>query len=93
MRAYASKPSSKDCNRTTRPRSSLPGARASRMADRLSAAGNQLNILIIDACRDNPFAGAVNAKGLAPMDAPPGTLLAYSTAPGNVAADGDALSR
>lgn len=55
-------------------------------------AGNRMNILVLDACRDNPFAqngSRPSAKGLAPLDAPPGTFLAYATAPGNVAEDGD----
>jgi uncharacterized caspase-like protein len=56
------------------------------------AAGNRMNIVVLDACRDNPFGGTGSAKGLAPMDAPTGTFLAYATAPGNVAADGDAAS-
>lgn len=51
-------------------------------------AGNRTNIVVLDACRDNPFAGTSSGKGLAQMDAPPGTLLAYATAPGNVAEDG-----
>jgi hypothetical protein len=51
-------------------------------------AGSRMNIVVLDACRDNPFAGTPGAKGLAQMDAPPGTFLAYATAPGNVAADG-----
>ncbi len=57
----------------------------------LTKARNPLNIIILDACRDNPFgslAGA-NQKGLSQMDAPLGTLLAYATAPGNVASDGE----
>ncbi len=53
-------------------------------------AGNRMNILVLDACRDNPFAGTATGKGLAQLDAPPGTFLAYATAPGNVAEDGDA---
>ena len=53
-------------------------------------AGNRMNILVLDACRDNPFASAGSGKGLAQVDAPPGTFLAYATAPGNVAEDGDA---
>lgn len=53
-------------------------------------AGNRMNILVLDACRDNPFATTASGKGLAQVDAPPGTFLAYATAPGNVAADGDA---
>lgn len=52
------------------------------------AAGNRVNIVVLDACRDNPFPGAGGARGLAPLDAPPGTFLAYATAPGHVAEDG-----
>jgi hypothetical protein len=55
-------------------------------------AGNRMNIVVLDACRDNPFGGITTGKGLAPLDAPSGTFLAYATAPGNVAADGDAKS-
>ncbi len=53
-------------------------------------AANPMNVIILDACRDNPFAGDVGAeqKGLSQMDAPTGTLLAYATAPGNTADDG-----
>jgi hypothetical protein len=53
------------------------------------AAGNRMNILVLDACRDNPFGGITSGRGLAPLDAPSGTFLAYATAPGNVAEDGD----
>lgn len=53
------------------------------------SAGTRLNIVVLDACRDNPFDNAGGGKGLAPMDAPPGTYLAYATAPGNTADDGD----
>ena len=60
--------------------------------DAFKAAGNRINIVVLDACRDNPFAATASGKGLAQMDAPPGTLLAYATAPGNVAEDGDAKS-
>ena len=58
--------------------------------DAFKSAGNRMNILVLDACRDNPFAGTASGKGLAQIDAPPGTILAYATAPGNVAEDGDA---
>ncbi len=57
-----------------------------------SAAGNRLNIVVLDACRDNPFGAAGGGKGLAPMDAPPGTYMAYATAPGHTADDGDAAA-
>lgn len=47
-------------------------------------------IVILDACRDDPFAGAYHtgSKGLSPYNAPVGTLLAYATGPGQVALDG-----
>lgn len=52
-------------------------------------AGNRVNILVLDACRNNPFEGTAPAKGLAQIDAVPGTFLAYATAPGNTADDGE----
>ena len=54
-------------------------------------ARNRLNIVILDACRNNPFARSFRtvARGLALMEAPTGTLIAYSTAPGQVALDGN----
>ena len=53
-------------------------------------AGNRLNIIVLDACRDNPFARSFRSSksGLAKMDAPTGSLLAYATSPGSVASDG-----
>ena len=57
---------------------------------KMEDAGNQLNIVILDACRNNPYSRSFRnaATGLARMDAPTGSLIAYSTAPGSVAADG-----
>ena len=61
----------------------------SALLGRIGQAGNPMNIVILDACRDNPFGGNLKSgKGLSQMDAPIGTLLAYATAPGNVASDG-----
>lgn len=56
----------------------------------MDAARNSMNIVILDACRNNPFARSFRSetKGLAQMDAPSGTLIAYATAPGSVASDG-----
>ena len=56
----------------------------------MAQARNALNFLILDACRNNPFARSFRSaeRGLARMDAPRGTLIAYSTKPGDVAADG-----
>jgi len=58
--------------------------------EKLDSAKNPVNIVILDACRNNPFGSRlqVNAKGLAPIDAPPGTFIAFATAPGSTAADG-----
>ena len=60
------------------------------LLESVTRARNAMNLIILDACRDNPFGGDVEVeqKGLSQVDAPPGTLLAYATAPGNVAADG-----
>ncbi len=56
--------------------------------DAFKQADSRVNIVVLDACRDNPFSDKASAKGLAQMDAPPGTFLAYATAPGNAAEDG-----
>ena len=57
----------------------------------LSAAKGKTFIVILDACRNNPFGTAYRPqqKGLSQFDAPVGSLLAYATSPGNVASDGD----
>ncbi len=54
------------------------------------AAKNKTNIVILDACRNNPFQAIpdLNDNGLAEMKSPTGTFLSYSTAPGSVALDG-----
>jgi len=64
---------------------------AGRVLGKMEDAGNDLNIVILDACRNNPFARSFRSadKGLAKMDAPTGSFIAYATAPGSVAADGD----
>ena len=58
--------------------------------DRMERARTRFNFIVLDACRDNPFASTfkVSSSGLAQMSAPSGTLIAYATAPGSVAADG-----
>jgi len=58
--------------------------------DRMDRARTKFNFIILDACRDNPFAASfkVSSQGLAQMSSPTGTLIAYATAPGSVAADG-----
>jgi len=58
---------------------------------KMEDAKNDLNIVILDACRNNPFTRSFRSAdtGLAKMDAPQGSLVAYATEPGSVAADGE----
>jgi len=56
----------------------------------MEEAGNPTNIMILDACRDNPFVRSWRSAstGLAQMNAPSGSFIAFATSPGSVAADG-----
>ena len=67
----------------------IEGVRADELMAKLSNARNRMNIVILDACRNNPFERSFRSatRGLAFMSAPAETLVAYSTAPGSVAAD------
>ncbi len=69
----------------------LVAVEAGSVLRQMFSARNQTNIVILDACRDNPFEAIpeFNDNGLAEMKAPTGTFLAYATAPGNVALDGE----
>jgi len=62
-----------------------------QVLDKLEAARSRANIVILDACRNNPFVRTFRSgrMGLAQMDAPVGTLIAFATAPGSEARDGD----
>jgi hypothetical protein len=53
-------------------------------------AGSRVNIMILDACRNNPLPRGLRSlsRGLATINAPQGSLIAYSTAPGSVSVDG-----
>ncbi len=66
--------------------------RADRIFGKMEEAQNDINIIILDACRDNPFerswSRAATGKGLTFMDAPRGSIIAYATAPGKTASDG-----
>jgi hypothetical protein len=62
-----------------------------KILGRMEGAGNRINIVILDACRDNPFRKfwRSSSRGLtAPVQAASGTLIAFATAPGKVASDG-----
>jgi hypothetical protein len=71
------------------------GLDVSLILEKMSTAGKGVNILIVDACRDDPFGRSFRStsRGLANMDAPRGTIIAYATSPGKVASDGDPRER
>jgi uncharacterized caspase-like protein len=65
---------------------------ANRILDEMGNANNGLNIVILDACRDNPFARSFRSsnRGLAIIaSAPEGSFISYATGPGQVAMDGE----
>lgn len=63
-----------------------------RVLSHMEACKTDVNLIILDACRENPFARSwgrgITESGLASMDAPKGSLIAYSTSPGKTASDG-----
>ncbi len=65
---------------------------ADRVLARMEDANSKINLIILDACRDNPFARSwsrgLESGGLAFMDAPSGSMIAYATSPGKTASDG-----
>lgn len=69
---------------------------AHELVERLREAGSRLNIVVLDACRDNPLVKprvvtrrAPPQPGLAPLPPARGTLVAFAAEPGKVASDGD----
>ncbi len=61
---------------------------ASKVHERMAGSGSQLNIVILDACRNNGFSlSRSSGAGLAAMNAARGSFIAFSTSPGNIAAD------
>jgi Flp pilus assembly protein TadD len=58
--------------------------------DRMRDAGNELNVIILDACRNNPYTRNLRSSqpGLAVIQAASGSLIAYATSPGTTAEDG-----
>ena len=64
---------------------------ANAVLSMMEHSGASLNFVILDACRNNPFVRSFRSgtRGLAEMDAPTGSFIAYATSPGDVAADGE----
>jgi formylglycine-generating enzyme required for sulfatase activity len=68
----------------------LFGVEARAVLDQMARARNPLNIVILDACRDSPLPATertAGSKGLARMETPSGSVIAYATAPGKTASD------
>ena len=64
----------------------------SALLDQLEKSGTKINLVLLDACRDNPFRDRgvrSTTGGLAQMQAPPGTLISFATQPRSVSLDGD----
>jgi uncharacterized caspase-like protein len=64
---------------------------ANLVLSQMDGAGTKLNLVILDACRNNPFGGQglrSGGRGLAQIQAPEGTLVSYATQPNSVAQDG-----
>jgi hypothetical protein len=65
---------------------------AGRILSKMEDAGSKTNIVILDACRNNPFerswTRSGQSKGLAVMDAPVGSVIGFATSPGSTASDG-----
>ena len=61
-----------------------------QIMDVLDESKSRLNLVFLDACRNNPYARSFRSadRGLARINAPSGTLISYATKPGSVAADG-----
>ncbi len=56
--------------------------------DEMQDIGNAVNIVILDACRNNPYKGfGANTNGMSSISGPKGSLIAFATAPGSVADD------
>ena len=63
----------------------------SAIVDRITSKSPSLSIVILDACRDNPYSRTRSfGRGLAPMTASNGVFIAFATAPGQTASDNQA---
>lgn len=80
-----------DARITSEQRVRLEAMDVEAVLDQTTAARAAVSMMILDACRNNPFERRFRSVGggLAQINAPEGTLIAYATAPGKVAADGD----
>ena len=68
----------------------VQGLDVNAVLGKMDVAKNRVNLLILDACRNNPFARSFRSanRGLTQMEAPSGSFVAFATAPGSTASDG-----
>lgn len=80
-----------DARISTEPQVRLQTVDVDVVLDQMAAAHSRVNLVILDACRNNPFEHKFRglSGGLAQINAPEGTMIAYATAPGKVASDGE----
>ena len=81
-----------DAQIVTEARVRIEAVDADLSIEQMAAAGTRISLVILDACRNNPFEQRFRSAGeggLAQLRAPAGTLIAYATAPGKVAVDGE----
>ncbi len=82
-------------NATIESEASVPyqGVSLNQVLDEMDNGKSGANIVMLDACRNNPISGKFrsgHSRGLAsPGNTPKGTVIVYATDPGNVAADGE----
>ncbi|MBN1416630.1 MAG: caspase family protein [Bacteroidales bacterium] len=85
-----------DAQLTTEKQVEYDCVQADRILALMDGSVTKVNIIILDACRNNPFerswTRSATGKGLAFMDAPTGTLIAYATSPGKTASDGSGIN-
>ena len=69
----------------------LEAVSAASILSQMQFAGNAVNLVFLDACRNNPLTRSFRSgtRGLARVDAPRGSFVGYSTAPGDVSVDGE----
>lgn len=69
---------------------SLQALELGKILDLMDEAKTRLNLVFLDACRNNPYARSFRSgvNGLAKIDAPSGTLISFATRPGSIASDG-----
>ena len=79
-----------DANITSEEDVPMNSIELNRVLDMMGEAKTRLNLVFLDACRNNPFASKIRSSGggLAKVEAPSGTLISFATRPGSVASDG-----